>query len=140
MTDLSNAIVTDFTEREWKYLDKKQRKQVEGNTPKHVLRVWRGERYDSKTSLKWTTWVFVIIPLIFFVICGALLLLAKIADDTAPVVTPAQKLEALGPHTDVNADGRPCNSGHCEGGYATLLDWAKANQDNPRAASILNAQ
>ena len=33
----------------------------------------------------------------------------------------------FGPHTDVTADGQMCMSGRCEGGYATLADYHKAN-------------
>lgn len=138
MTDLSNAIVTDFTEDQWKYLDKKQKRQVEANTPKHVLRVWRGEKWDRGTSFKWTTWVFVILPALFLIVCAGIPALYAILNHYDPDPTPAQKLEAEGPRTEVNADGMVCSSKHCEGGYATVEDWAKANPDNPRAAQYLH--
>jgi hypothetical protein len=86
--DLKDAIVTDFTEREWKYLDKKQRKMVERNTPTHVLRTWRGERFESAVSFSWSTWVFVIAPLVFFAFCILILGASFVVDHLPATILP----------------------------------------------------
>jgi hypothetical protein len=62
MTDLSNAVCTDFTGKEWNRLSRKERKVILANTEPAVRQAW----INDQLSFKWTVGrVFLILGILF---------------------------------------------------------------------------
>ena len=63
MTDLSNAVCTDFTGKEWNRLSRKERKTILANTNPIIRQAWISEQLSFHWSIGR---VFTIIGVLFF--------------------------------------------------------------------------
>jgi hypothetical protein len=68
MTDLSNAVCTDFTGKEWNRLSRGERKTILANTDPDVRKAWINEQTSFKFSFGR---LFLILGILFFTVIGS---------------------------------------------------------------------